>query len=61
MPKFLFPSRVLAATYTEAQELIIVLILARGLTPTEVPRPYLCPVQHDAEKGWYEAYTAVEG
>lgn len=57
MTTFYFPCRVFAATYNQAQELIIAMMLKRDLKPMEKPRPKRLTITNDTGEYWWECYA----
>jgi len=57
---FVFPCRVFAETYEQAQELVAAKIVSRGFDPTEVPKPFPCPVQCWSGGTWWECFCRCE-
>jgi hypothetical protein len=55
----IFPCRVNANCYVNAQEAVVALMLDKGLTPTEVPKPKRAIVQYGPGVLW-ECYAKCE-
>ncbi len=60
MTLHIFPCRVNAPDFAQAQEAVVALMLTKNIKPTEPPRPFICLVQYGDGPLW-ECYAKCEG